>query len=213
MTAIATAIARPSGMVASAMRSAWRPPATKASSTLTTGTTSASTSRNAPVVVTVSAGYGIRGRWGRCPRPSTRVHRVAQRRRAGGLEQPQQQRDRQRRRGKGHDDTRDDQRLRHRIAAEACRRTPAGDDAEEQEHAAAEQIESENLAERLGIRDQAVEPEPHRHRCAQPEHRRGAHHQALRSGAPASSRPSVTAIVSVIATSIVTISGLAYAMG
>ena len=198
-------------MVASAMRSAWRPPATKATSTLTTGTTSASTSRNPPVVVTVCRRIRHQGSVGSVPALVGGVG--AQRRRAGGLEQPQQQRDRQRGRGKGDDDTRDDQRLRHRVAAEARRRAPARNDAEEQEHAAAEQIESEDLAERLGIRDQAVEPEADRHRGAQPEHRRGVIAQALRSGAPASSRPSVAAIVSVIATSIVRISGLAYATG
>ena len=131
----------------------------------------------------------------------------------GRLEESQQQGNRQGRRGKGDDDSRDDQRLRDRIAAEPGRRAPARDDAEDQEHAAAEQIEGEDLAQRLGIRDQAVEPEPHRDGRAQPEYGRRAHGSALRSGAPAISRPSVTAIVSVIATSIARISGLAYATG
>jgi len=88
-----------------------------------------------------------------------------------------------------------------------------GDDAEDHEHAAAEQIEGEDLAERLGIRDQAIKTEPNCHGGGQSEHGRGAHGPALRSGAPAIRRPSVAAMVSVIATSIVRISGLAYATG
>src|SRR5262249_29261225 len=128
-----------------------------------------------------SVGVGVRTRW--------RVS--AQRGGAGCLEQPQQQRDRQGRGGKRDDDTRDDERLRDWIAAEPRRRTSTRDNAEDQEHTAAEQIEGEDLAERLRIYDQAVQSEPDRRRSAQPEYRRRAHGSALRSGAPAISRPSV----------------------
>ena len=48
--AIATAIARPTGRVARAIRSTFRPPATNATSTLATGTKIESTSRNPPAV-------------------------------------------------------------------------------------------------------------------------------------------------------------------
>src|SRR5262249_55985861 len=128
---------------------------------------------------------------------------------AGRLKQSEQQRDRERGCGKSDDDAGDDQCLRHRIAAEARRRAAARDDAEQQEHAAAEQIESEDLAERLRIDDHTVQAEPDRRSGAEAEYRRSAHRRALRSGAPAISRPSVTAMVRVIATSIATISGLA----
>ena len=58
-----------------------------------------------------------------------------------------------------------------------------------------------------------IEPETHGHGCAKPEHDRRAHDQASRSGGPATSRPSVTAIVRIIANSMARISGLAYAIG
>src|SRR5262249_31048802 len=124
-----------------------------------------------------------------------------------------QQRDRHGRRRKGDHDARDDHRLRHRIGAEPRRRSPARDDAEEHERAATEQVEAEYLAERLRIHDEAVQPETRRRRAEQPERGRGAHRSALRPGAPASSGPSVPAIVSVIGTWMARISGLAYASG
>src|SRR5262249_15711892 len=132
---------------------------------------------------------------------------------AGSLKQPQQNRNRQSGGGKGHDDARDHQRLRHWVATEPRCRTPARHDAEEHEHPAAEEIESENFAKRLRIHDHAVQPETYHHWAAHREHRRGAHRPALRSGVPASSKASVTAIVTVMATSIATISGLAYTTG
>ena len=65
--AIATAIARPAGMVARAIRSTFRPPLTKASSTAATGTKIESTSRNPPAVATSGtwAEPGIIRRWNR----------------------------------------------------------------------------------------------------------------------------------------------------
>src|SRR5262249_28161678 len=125
----------------------------------------------------------------------------------------QQQRDRHGGRRKGDHDTRDDHRLRHRIGAEPRRRSPARDDAEEHERAATEQVEAEYLAERLRIHDEAVEPATRRRPAETPEQGRGANRRVPPSGAPASSRPSATAIVSVIGTSMARISGLAYAWG
>ena len=84
---------------------------------------------------------------------------VGERGSAGRLEQPQQQRDCERSRGKGNDDAGDQQTVRHRVTAEARRRAPARDRAEQQEHAVADQVEREDLAQRLRIRHDAVEPE------------------------------------------------------
>ena len=131
--------------------------------------------------------------------------------RAGCLEQPKQQGQRQGRCRKGDDNSRDDERLRDRVAAKSRRRAPACDDSEEQEHTAAKEIEGKDLAERLRIGDHAIEAETCSHGGAQPEHGRGAHEPASRSGGPATSRPSVTAIVRVIANSMARIKGLAYA--
>ncbi|BAR59016.1 hypothetical protein NK6_5861 [Bradyrhizobium diazoefficiens] len=48
--------------------------------------------------------------------------------------------------------------MRHRIIADPRRRTAPSNDAEQEEYAAAEQIEGDDLAEGLGLRDQAVVP-------------------------------------------------------
>ncbi|MHC2581531.1 hypothetical protein ACVMHR_006270 [Bradyrhizobium diazoefficiens] len=60
--------------------------------------------------------------------------------------------------GKRDDDAGDHQGLRHRIIADPRRRTAPSNDAEQEEYAAAEQIEGDDLAEGLGLRDQAVAP-------------------------------------------------------
>ena len=73
---------------------------------------------------------------------------------------PQQERDGDGRRRKSHDDCRNDQRLRNRIAAQARRGTPPGDDAEQQEDAGAEQIEPEELAQRMRAGDEAIDAKP-----------------------------------------------------
>ena len=76
-----------------------------------------------------------------------------------------------------------------------ARRTAARDDAEEQEHAAAEQVEGEDLAQRLGLRDQTVQPEADDRGTAQAE--QGARRSwcpSERCGVPASSMPSIAAI-------------------
>ena len=118
---------------------------------------------------------------------------------AGGLEQPQQQRDREGGRRKGDDDSGDDQRLRNRIAAEARCRPLRATTPKRQKHTAAEQVEGEDLAERLGIRRS-------RRRGRAPPPRR-AHspntvavliaRRSVRADRPAAA-PSVTAIVSVM---------------
>ena len=119
-----------------------------------TGKTIARTSRNPPAVVPTdrTAGIGISRVFG--------PERAAAGRHAACIawlrKSRSSKRHRQRRRRKGDDDAGDDQRLRHRIAAEPGRGTSAGDDPEQQEHAAAEQIEGEDLAQRLRMHDQAV---------------------------------------------------------
>src|SRR5262245_4713790 len=131
---------RLAAMVACAICSAWRPPNANASRTPTIGATIASTSKEPPAVVigsraagAASADAGLGARAGRGV--------VAQGGRAGGLVQAQPERGRQRRGGERDDDAGDDQRLPDRIAAEPRRGASAGDDAEQQEQAPAEQVQ------------------------------------------------------------------------
>src|SRR5262249_11829375 len=102
----------------------------------------------------------------------------------------------------------DDERLRDRIAAKSRRRTAASDDAEDQERAGAEDIERENLAQRMRLHDHAVEAETRGHCAAQPEHG-CAHGAASRSGGRASNRASVAATVSIMTSSMTRMIGLA----
>ena len=131
---------------------------------------------------------------------------------AGLLVQPQQQPDRQRRAREGDDDAGDHERLRDRIAAQPGGGAAPRDHAEQQEDAAAEQVEGEDLAQRLGVDDEAVQAEAHQRRAGQAEQRL-AHRGGARSGGPATSRPSVAAMESTSATSMTMISGLAQATG
>src|SRR5262249_44297625 len=113
----------------------------------------------------------------------------------------------------GDHETRDDQRLRHGVAAEVRRRAAARDDREEQEDPATEEIEGEDLAQRVRVHDEAVEAEAHGRGAADSEELRRPHRPGWRAGAPATRSPSVTAIVSVIGTSMARISGLAQRWG
>ncbi len=92
-------------------------------------------------------------------------------------------------------------------------RAPAGHDAEYQERAGAEKIERQDLAQRLGIGDQAEQAEPGQNRAANPEQRGGIHWRRIRCGVPNAKRPSVTPIDRVSATSTTMINGLAYPAG
>ena len=78
---------------------------------------------------------------------------------AAKLGQAQDQRECEGGGGEGHDDAGDDHGLRHRIAIEVARRAASRDHAEEQEDPAAEQVESEDPAQRVGL---AVTPESDR---------------------------------------------------
>ncbi len=135
-----------------------------------------------------------------------------QRDRAGLVEQSQQQRDRQRRGGEGDDNRGDQQRLRYRVAAHPGGLPPARDDAAQQEHAVADQIEREDLPQRLRVDDESVEPETHEPRGGQAEQRGGVHDRH-RSGAPMSSNVSVSASEGISATSMTMMSGLAKPSG
>ena len=104
-------------------------------------------------------------------------------------------------------------RLRHGIEGKAGRRSPARDNAEHEEDAAADQIEGENLAQRLRIDDEAVEPEPDQRRSDESRQRRCAHGSGLRRGGPATSIGSVTAIVSSMKASMKRMIGLAKPAG
>ena len=125
------------------------------------------------------------------------------------LEEPQQQGDGHGRRRERNDNAGDDQRLRHRIGAEPGCRTPPGDDPEQQEHTASENVEGQDLAQRLRVGDEAEQSKSHQRGAANPEQRRRVHRCCIRSGGPAASRPSVTPIDSVKAASATMISGLA----
>ena len=89
--------------------------------------------------------------------------------------QPQQQRHRERGGGERDDDAGDQQRLRHRIAAESRARAAPGDGAHQQEDAAAHDVEGEDLAQRLRMDDEAVQAEADQCRRAQSEECRVAH--------------------------------------
>src|SRR5271166_776186 len=113
----------------------------------------------------------------------------------------------------GDDDAGDHHRLRHGIEGEAGRRSPARDDAEHKKDPAADQIEGENLAKRLRIDDETVEPEPDQRRPYESRQRRRAHGSGLRRGGPATSIGSVTAIVSSMKASMKRMIGLAKPAG
>ena len=85
--------------------------------------------------------------------------------------------------------------------------------AEQQEHAVADHVEREDLAQRLRVDDQAVDAEPDQRRRAQPEQRRRVSSLAARSGAPARIRASVSASEGSSAHSMTMISGFARPSG
>ena len=90
------------------------------------------------------------------------------------------------------------------------RRAPAGNDAEQQEHTAAENVEGKDLAQRLRIGDQAEKPEPDQRRT---DNGRTASLLFIAAASvlagPPPAEPSVTPIESVSAASAMMISGLA----
>ena len=106
----------------------------------------------------------------------------------------------------------DQQRLRNRVAAHAGGLPPARDDAAQQEHTVADQIEREDLSQRLRVDDESVEPEADERGSGEPE-QRGRAHDRHRAGAPASSNVSVSASEGISATSITMMSGLAKPSG
>ncbi len=71
--------------------------------------------------------------------------------------------------------------------AKPRRRAPARDNAEHQEHAAADQVEGENFAQGLRVDDQAIKAEADQRGADQPGKRRRAHGSGLRRGGPATS--------------------------
>ena len=76
------------------------------------------------------------------------------------------------------------------------------------------QVEGDQLAQRLRMRESPVQPEAHERCRAQAEQRDRAHGASTaRSGGPVTSSPSASAIVSSIGTSMSRISGLAIATG
>ena len=140
--AMANATPSPSGMVSQATRCAWRPPSTNAEQ-------QPDDRQHEHEHQQEAAGVGrseVR-RLASASLPGRRLGAQAWPTRL--LEQPQQQRDRQGGGREGHDDAGDHQRLRHRIAAQPGGRAAAGDDAEQQEDAAADQVEGEDLAQRM----------------------------------------------------------------
>ena len=139
------------------------------------------------------------------------VRRLRDGRGAGDLVHPQRQDDGERGRGKGDDEAGDDHGLRHRVHVEARRRAAPRHYAEEQEDAAAEQVEGEHLAQHRRLRDQSEQAERDQRHSGEAEQHRAVH--AARSGGPATSRARAAATERVIAASISRISGLAKAGG
>ncbi len=121
--------------------------------------------------------------------------------------------DRERGGREGDDDAGDDHRLRHRIGGEAGGRALARDDAEQQEDAAAQDVEGEDLAQRVRIDDEAVEAEADQRRARQSGQRSRRSWHGGRLGGPMTSMGSVAAIESVMNASMNRISGLAQPAG
>jgi hypothetical protein len=109
----------------------------------------------------------------------------------------------------GDHDAGDEERLRHRIGGQAGGRAAARDGAEQEEHAAAHDVEREDLAQRMRVHDDPVGAKPDQDRGGDAEERAGTHGDGGRSGAPArrSARMSVSDGIS--ASSIAMMSGFA----
>ena len=168
-------------------------------------------------------GHGIGPAEGRASTRRRHRARARVRRRIGGerdrtrcVVQAQQQRDGERGGRERDDDAGDQQRLRHRVAAEARARAAPRDGAQQQEDAAAHDVERQDLAQRLRVDDQPVNAQPTR----RPRTARSrassfgrAHRSALRCGAPASISARTSASVGISANSMTTISGFANPAG
>ena len=142
-------------------------------------------------------GFGLRRRLG------------GERDRARHGEQAQQHGDRKRRGRERDDDAGDQQRLRHRVAAHARRRAAARDGAEQQEDAAAHDVEREDLAQRMRVHDEAVGADADEQRGAEAEERAAAHRRTGLCGAPVSSSARISASVGISASSMTMMSGFA----
>ena len=93
-------------------------------------------------------------------------------------------------------------------ALQSGRRAFPRDDAEHEENAAAHQVEGEDLAQRLGIGDEAIEAETDQRRADKPSQRRRGHRRGSRRGGPATSMARVTAMERTMNASMNRISGL-----
>jgi hypothetical protein len=80
-------------------------------------------------------------------------------------------------------------------------------------NAAADQIEGENLTQRLRTGDEAVKAKTHQRRAEEPSQRCGAHRRGALRGGPATGMGRVTAMDSVIKVSMKRINGLAKPAG
>src|SRR5215468_3395530 len=140
---MAIAMPSPARMVTIATRWALRPPSANAASTPTNGTSTASTSRSPPGVVVICGNYAS------AALPSTdRRRRIGgERGRARHVVEAKQQCDRERARGKRDDEAGDQQRLRHRVAAPAGPGAAVRNGAEQHEHAVADHVERDDLAQ------------------------------------------------------------------
>src|SRR5262245_7182388 len=141
----------------------------------------------------------------------------AQRDQSAHREQTQQQGDCEGGRGKGDDYAGDNQRLGYRIRRKSRRCAFARNDAEHEEDATAQQIEADNLAQWIGIDQQAVKTQADERRARQSREGRCSHGNGRstgsRVGGPTTSRGSVAATESTMKASINRISGLASPAG
>ena len=196
------------------MRCALRPPSTSPASTPTNGHQHRQHQQQSAGCRHVSR---RQRRYASPASGSTSRRRVGgERDRAGRVVQPQQQRDGERGRGEGDDDGGDQQRLRHRIAAEPGRRRRAGRwRRSSRKTPLPTTLKARILRSGCGFTIRPYRPEADQHRRAQPEQRRRVHRRCaarLRRAGEQQRRGSARASASARA-SMTTISGFASPSG
>ena len=91
-------------------------------------------------------------------------------------------------------------------------RAAPGDDAKQQEDAAAQNVECHDLSQRLRMQHEAEQPDADQRRAAQAEQGNGAHCRGA-AGGPAASRPRMIAMDSVSAASTATMTAFSTPAG
>ena len=94
----------------------------------------------------------------------------------------------------GDDDSGNDHRLGNRVKGKTCCRAAPCDNSKNEEDAAADQIEGQQFAQRVGVHNEAIKPETDQSRSHQSRENRSRHGSGLSSGGPATSIGSATAM-------------------